>query len=547
MDHFANSDFRFGSANIASREMLFEAGALTYDPYAQFSGYTDEGDAIWYGGAGSQISGVSVFAPPRSGKLRDLQMMQCALGGSRHSRIIVDLRGECAYGTETIGHEGRYGVYWNPLGTYDGIPQHSLNPTEDIKLDSPFLHEDLATTIPVLVQPSGAAQAKFFEESAQRFGEPLALVCMERTTDGVLTLPDFYDAVQALNAGGTRWEYEYDAVLKRSRFKACRDFADEVRRGYDGAGSGFDGTCAELARSVKALSSNLLRDSLSPPYDFSFGDLTISDQLYSLYLILSGDFIETWNPILRLILKAAHRTKQRAPSAPKQVWYIDEASAFKKFSLIPELYSRGAGDGIIPVTFWQNTSQTRIYGENARLILGAGLRIFFTPYDAISAREISEMIGHETLSFSDDTEQAKSRIEYQRSLVSILDGADPLEAGMEAMHFAQGSSRKSKMSRLVRQSAEILRMPQDRMWMWMEGIPAPIYARRKAFFDTPWMAGRYTGTPYYPPQDRVRIMTPNGSETRRVIFENVPEHLSEFPQYQQSQTWSYVEGFRPTF
>ena len=34
--------------------MLHNAGALTYDPYAQFSGYTDEGDIIWYGGGGAR-------------------------------------------------------------------------------------------------------------------------------------------------------------------------------------------------------------------------------------------------------------------------------------------------------------------------------------------------------------------------------------------------------------------------------------------------------------------------------------------------------------
>ncbi|NQY15566.1 MAG: type IV secretory system conjugative DNA transfer family protein [Henriciella sp.] len=493
---------------------------------------------------GREISGISVFAPPRSGKLTQLQMMQTALGGSRHSRIIVDLRGDCAYGTETIGHEGRFGIYWNALGL-PNLPQHSLNPTEDIHLKSGSLFENLAVTLPVVIQPSGAAQSKFFEESAQRYGEPIALCAMEKAPDGVLTVPAIYDAVQALNAGGGRWKHEYDAVLRRSRFKVCTDFADEVQRGYEGASSGFDGTCAELAKSLKSLSSPLLRDSLSPPYDFSFRDLTDPDQLFSVYLLATGDYLRIWNPIYRLIFMAARRAKQRAPAAPKQVWYIDEASAFEKFELIPELYSRGAGDGIIPVTFWQNTSQTKIFGENARLILGAGQRIFYPPNDEISAREISSMIGYETLSYDDEAEQAKSRHAYNQALMSMLSGADMLEAGLEAIHQAQNSARSSKVARLVRQPAEILRTPSNRMWMWIEGIPAPIYARRQAFFDTPWMAGRYTGSPYYPPQDQVKVMTPRGHDIRRVISERVPERYAHFPQYVQSGDWRYVEGFKP--
>lgn len=543
-DPFGNSDFRHGSARIADTAMLEAAGALTWSPDALFAGYHEDGRILWYGGGHASIAGAAMFAPPRTGKLRDFILHNTTMGCSRHSRLIVDVKGECAYTTQTIAFDGRYGVYWNPL-RLPGLPNHKIDATGHLHDDNPLIVEDIQALLPTMIPVSGAAQAKFFELSAQDFALPLALMLAER--EGVFALPAFYDAVQAMIAGGERWNHEYKPFLEFSRHDYCRDFADKVKRGHENGTGGFDSICAELAKCVKGLSSPRLRESLSPPFDFSPEELCDPHQLFSLYLISSEDFIEPWNIAIRMIMMAARKAKQMNPSAPRQIWVIDEASAFKNWEIIPELYSRGAGQGIVPITVWQNTSQLLQHGQHgAREIMGgAGLRIFFAMRDEVSAQEVSRMIGYETLAFDDETEQAKSRLAHSQALMNILDGGDVLTTGIEAVHHAQASKRSSKMSRLVRQPSELLRMSDDRMWMWMAGVPAPIYARRKAYYDTPWLAGRYTGTPYYPPENHVRIVTSSGPEVRRVVIETVPSRYAHFPQYQQSGEWRYVEGFRP--
>nr|WP_321361401.1 type IV secretory system conjugative DNA transfer family protein [uncultured Hyphomonas sp.] len=539
-DHFNNEHFRFGSAGLATEKMVADAGGFDIGQETQFAGMFC-GRKMGYSG----LAGGIVVAGARSGKLRDWLVYNLCVGASHLNRVILDVKAEAFFIANLLAAEGRYNIVWNP-SRIEGLPCHRINPLDYIHINSVSLVDDVVAYCEMVVALSGAPQSRFFELRARWFLQNLSLTLVEM--DGVLRLDRLYWAVMHFCAGGEIWIDEIAYPMSRSRFQDVRACEEEIAHLRSSEGGGFDGICGELSKCFACLASPNLRESVSPPYDFSFSQLCESDRLYAVNLCPRPEYVRQWAMPIKAMFLAAKTYRAREPSAPRQVWFIDETAQLAQAEFLLDAYSIGAGAwGVTPFTIWQNTDQMQSLGKNAENILigSAGLQMYFGIRDMPSANTLSKRIGTQTLEYDDEAMQAKARQDYNEAVIDLLEGGDPLSAGLRARHFGRTACIRSKQQRLIRTPDEILNMPPDKMYVFMDGVPGAIYADRLPYYRAPWMAGRYLGSPYYPPIDRVQIMGAHGAEYRRVITEAVPECLAHFPQYQQSGQWSYVEGFRP--
>ncbi len=539
MHEFDNERFRFGSAQIATEEQIAASGAFDFHPGTRFGGFA-YGKPFGYSG----LAGEVIVGGARSGKLATLLAYQLCPGGSDHHRIILDVKAEAFFISNLVAVEGRYKYAWNP-NKIEGMPNHRINPVEHITIDSPAIIDHVISFCEMVIPLSGSTNSVYFEKRGRWFLQNLCLVLVE--LDGVLRLDRLYWAVMLFVAGTDEWHALLAFPMTESRFSDVRRNEEEIHTLRERVGGGFDGICGEMSKAIMPLSSPLLRESVSPPYDMSMRDFCLSDNPLDLHLCPKGEHLQQWAMVIKSFFLCAKTYRAEAPRARRQHWIIDEAAQLGAAKFLLDAYSIGAGSwGVTPLTIWQSTYQMRSLGENAENILlgSAGYQAFFGIRDYPSAEALSKRIGNETREYDDTAQQARAHQGHNEALLELLGGGDLLKAGLKANHNKYASQIRSKQKREVRTPDEILNMPPDRMFVFMDGVGAPIYGHRYPYYEMEFMCGRFLGSPYYS-MDSVQIMTKRGPQSRRIITEPVPTQLSQFPQYQQSGQWSYVEGFRP--
>jgi len=189
----------------------------------------------------------------------------------------------------------------------------------------------------------------------------------------------------------------------------------------------------------------------------------------------------------------------------------------------------------------QSSAQLRTISQDAEKIIpsSASLRIVFAVREIGSAQLLSHMLGVQTLEYDDEHAQANARFAKSQAVQSMMMGGDPMEAALSMRHHKEMAVQQSKMQRHVRTPDEILNMPDDKMFVFVDGVPAPIYATRKPYWEQRFMAGRFHPNPYHPPLNSVRVKTLLGRKDCPVITEPVPARFAHLKQY-QSGMWSHV-------
>ena len=116
---------------------------------------------------------------------------------------------------------------------------------------------------------------------------------------------------------------------------------------------------------------------------------------------------------------------------------------------------------------------------------------------------------------------------------------NPIRAALELGHHARMAELPELKQRPLRATDEVLGLPPGKQIIFADGLAHPILADRIAYYDLPFMAGRYHPNPFFPPEDRVRVMTPRGPVWRRVVVEPVARRFAHYPQYADG-LWSRV-------
>jgi type IV secretion system protein VirD4 len=508
---------------------------FTQQPHSLLTGFMGT-RPIWDSGDG----GLLLVAGARGGKLRDILAYNLCAGIHTPSMLVLDLKGELAAISQNQTADGKRCIYWNAGALHD-LPQHRINPVDYIRMDSPSLVSDVKVLCHNLIPPSGNRQSDYFEGRAREFLEGIILTLVR--LNGTLTLGQLYRVVNLIPGQGEAWlDFAFD--MNQSGFEISKRIEEEIAAAQGThSGSGYPGILGEIFKALSCLSDPVLLASVSPPFDFSLADLCEGERPVQLYLMPPAEFIRPWAPVIKAIFVAGMIYKARKPHAPRQTWILDECAQLGGFPLLTQLFTYGAGIGIRPWAVFQSVFQMDQIGPQAGNIIAssAQVRSFFAVRDIETATAVSRMLGAQTLEYDDEMLQARARHAKHQAAQALLGGEDFLMAGLNMAHHQREAEHRSKQERMLRRPDEVLRLEDGKQFIFADGLPFPVYADRRPYYEQAFMAGRYHPNPYHPPADRVRVKTRWGHAWRRVITEPVPQRFAEYPQY-RSGVWSRIES-----
>ena len=530
-----NEQFRHGSAGFADFAAIQRAGFTQSGADKILLGFHDNSD-IRIPGQG----GIVTCGGARSGKLACATAFT-ALGACWDSHSVwLDIKSETAAISQlAVTMANRHGIYWSPVKMIGAPTQHRIATMDYIHADSPSLISDIQTFCQNWIPKSQGKNSAFFDGQAQLQLEAIIIGLVKR--DGFVNLPNLYEAVMLAGTGG-------EEFLDRLGFymSICTEHA-HVRRIEEklaqlhaqGSNETYDGIYGVMSNSVACLSDPVLRESLTPypdgSYDFSFEDMVSDKNLYSLFICVPHENLQTWSPVIKSIFVAGRIWKSRNPFSKPQLWVLDECGNLGggEFPLAVELFTICAGLNLKPWAIFQSQKQIANLGKNAEHILlsSAQTQQYFGVRDFDTASALSRRIGAETLRYEDEHLRAKAKHSRMQALYGMLRGEDPMEAIMRARHHAHMHETPQTQRRMVMNADEILNMPSNEQVIFTDNIGAPIRCEKRAYYDQELMAGTYLPNPYHPPHDRVRIKTRRGYDWLRVVTEPVPPQYAHLPQY----------------
>lgn len=527
-----NELHRFGSARFAEPSEIARAGLYDQTRGGLFLGFAG-GRPIYADPAG----GLLTVAAPRSGKLATVLAYSSCLDGFSETGVWLDPKGEIASISLTL----KPSYYWNP-SRIPGLPYHRINPVGHLHIRNPHVHSDIKIFAENFIAKSGAAGSVYFEGRGEQFLEAIVLTLVH--IDGVLTFKRLFEVLLALPGGGEAW-LEFAFEMNELDSLLAKGVEDEIAAARCQDSGGFRGIVGELLRAVAPLSDPVLLEAVSPPFDMCLSRLC-DDEPCNLFLMPPGSRLSVWSGVLKSFFVAAKLYKERAPSAPRQTYFLDELALLGLFPLAQELFTVGAGLGCRPWAFYQSTEQTKATapGGDINIPASAAVRQYFAVRDDVSAARLSRQLGMETLEYDDTPSQMRARLARHEAAQKLASGGDPVEAALTLAHHTELQAHRSQQQRWLRTPDEVSFTPNDRQYLFIDGAPHPVYVERAPYYEQRFMAGRFLPNPYHPPTDRVQIKTRFGHEWRRVITERVPSCYAHLPQFADGY-WRYVEGFRP--
>lgn len=534
-----NETFRFGSADFATDGDLRAAGMFEHAAQSIFVGFHG-GQALYY----QNPAGMCVTAGARGGKMRDFLAYNILSGTCLHTIVMLDMKGEGAFLSQDQTADRKFCGYWNPLGLH-GLPQDRINPVGHLRIDSPTVVSDTKVFCENLIAATGSATGAYFEGRAREALEAIVLTLVEM--NGVLTLPDLYRAINLIPTNSDAW-LDLAFEMSESRFAISRRIEQEIAASRSGGGDGWQGILGELFKSVACLSDPVLMASVSPPFTMSLAQLCDSDQAWQLYLMPPAEFVTAWAPVIKSLFVGAMTYKSRAPSAPRQTWFLDECGqlaggAAGGFPLVARMFTYGAGIGVQPVAIFQTNRQMRALGPEAEALItsSAGCRLMFALRDIDSAADASRMLGQQTLEYDDTLRQSRARHSRREMVLRLLSGGNPLQAGLAMAQHRREATHRSKQQRALRTPDEVMLMPDTQALLFADGLPHPALIERAPYWTRPELAGRFHPNPYHPPLDKVQVATRRGTAWKTVVNAPVPPRFAHFPQY-RTGIWSRVEA-----
>ncbi|PHR60978.1 MAG: hypothetical protein COA43_04865 [Robiginitomaculum sp.] len=530
-----NEEFRYGSARFADYEDIHSAGLLDKNglPLGHF-----DNDVLRLDSDGARLT----IAGAGGGKTTTLLSYILCLPNTM-PMMVLDPRGELAsISIHTLALQSIYGYYWNPKRLHC-LPFHSINPLDDITLDSPHLHTDIQIVAQDLIPLSGGGNSQFFEMRARDWAGAMMKSRVEQ--DGFVSLPSFYRMANKIEGDPRAWADELEAMLN-SRFEDVQRTASEMLTKQQDTPKEFGSILGEIYAHISFLHDPDLRASLEGG-DFSLSGLVGQSRTARLHLMPPAEFIGLWSSVLRNMFSRVMTLKSRSPQARRVLLLVDEAGQLGKADFLLKAFTFSRGAGLVVHAFFQDIGQIRRnLGADAVISFmgSAVVRQFFGIRDYQTAQLVSNMLGQETLIYDDEAAQARARKEARARGEAVLYGADPFENANDYAHYEEEAQRRSKMRRPLMSADEIMNMREDQQIIFISGqnLP-PILASKYPYFTRREMAGLYLPNPYHPPVDRVQVQGMLLAKWLPVHSIAVPHKYRLFPQY-QGGTALQIEGYQ---
>lgn len=536
---------RFGSAGFANFRSRRRAGL--YSKQGAYIGHDEAGRACFASGQAAIL--LCGGARSLKGSVAIPWLVDGYLRG-RHGAdhiIALDLKRQDTIVGALQVRQGRHCYYFNPREA-GGMPSHRMNPCERLIPGSPTLAPDALLFAQNWI-PNTDPRAAYFEGMAQKL--VAAAIVTEARERGFVTLPNLADRMSGIGSTSEAWLAFEHAISTQPepQIAEVATMLQEQRKNNSDTG-GWAGIKNEIARSFSSIMDAQVRASLSPPFDLSFERLTEPDCPPCMVSIMEDlEFAEASTaPVIRAIFTAALIAKRRAPmTARPQFWLLNEIAHFP-WPMAESLATISAGFGIRTAYVVQSTAQLDNLKKGASRVIpqSCGVQIFLGTREVEQASMISRQMGKFTLAYVDPAARERARAAKSKAMRSAFNGGDSFAAMTEAAHQDRLGRQKTKMARDLRSPDEVINTDMGRAYVFMPGVlDKPFFAKIPEYWKRRDLAGAYLGDPFHSRPGTVEIATRWGQCHRRIITEDAPPTLRDWPQYRDAGQWSFVKGFRP--
>lgn len=211
--------------------------------------------------------------------------------------------------------------------------------------------------------------------------------------------------------------------------------------------------------------------------------------------MVPAEMMGIWAAFLRLIFGAMMTIKNRNPLSPRLHFFVDEAGQLGHAEFLKRAYTYGRGVGIRSWSFWQDLGQiSKNFGpEGIQTFLGsAEVRQVLGVRDGGTSRLISDMLGTQTVSYTDPHRYAAAQDAKRRAHQAFLAGDDPMSALVDAAHHRKMAHLPNAYDRPLLDPAEVLNMSQNEQVLLISGRNCPpIRAGREHYWTRREMAGLF--------------------------------------------------------
>lgn len=519
-----NEFYRGGSARWLDERDYRDAGMYRQSDDAIYLGKDDKGRNLFYNDAACGL----ICAGSRSNKGAGIIVPNLINNYSKRTKIVYSWKPDLAMiCRDQVTHLGRKTLTIAPTPVYDS-PQDRINPLSHLHINSPTLEGDIKAKCQSFLPESDGSNAKYFELTGQRFNGGIDLALVER--DGVLTFPAIYDAMLRIQQDDDAWE-EIAYFMRNSRFPAARAVEAEIRHGKQSSSNSFYGVVSEVQNAYDAFSDSALMASVSPPYTATWQDV-IADGNYTVFFCYDANLANTYGRVARTNLATIKTIKERLPDANGIDIWADESPKLAPLSLADELVSFSPGMGIRSIWVFQAYMQMANLLKHGEKILPAscGFQLYFGQREIDDATRVSKILGEESLYFDDGQKQAEADYRARQAVRELMQGGDPLAAGMKFDHYQEQSGQRSQMSRFLQKPDEVMRLPKGKAYLKIDqgtGI-----TNIPGYFTSREQAGKYLPDPFHSPLDKVKVKTLFGHKWLPVKRGAPPSEYADYPQFQ---------------
>ena len=440
----------------------------------------------------------------------------------------------------------------NPYLTH-GMQGHRLSVLSHLTPQSPRLVADSRRAARTLIAESGGGDARFFEQKAQNWLDPLIRGLVH--LDGGVSPSSLYELVGMIRSAPEAWA-EVSELMETLGEPDLRVTFAEMRNMAEDASRTFESVMAEITNALAFMNDPRLQETFvaSAQADFSLDVLCeASSQPVFVFFVMPPEMTQQNAALIRQFFSTLRTLKQVRPEAPTLNLVIDEAAQLGAFPEIAEFYSIGRGFGLCPVCVYQDIGQIRKnLGPTGAMTLSASadLEVYLGGgiSDLETARMLSAKLGNQTLALEDHLVQQRAQRSRREALLDAFSGrSDPLKTGSALRALDYEQQHKRKLARPLCTPEEILGIPQGQALVMPSGygIP-PFFAAKTPYYANKAYTGLYAPNPYFD-RDLTVVSVPGrwgGTSSLRVICEFVPASHAHLPQYQNGE-WQFIEGHRP--
>ncbi|WP_326838733.1 type IV secretory system conjugative DNA transfer family protein [Roseobacter sp. MH60115] len=344
--------------------------------------------------------------------------------------LILDPKGEmAAVMGPSLVHSRAHAYYINPYDLHD-LPSHSLSLLSHLKSSSNTLVADARRTARTFLPESGGGDARFFEQKAQNWVDPLLRGLVH--ADGSVSPQSLYDLVCMIRAAPEAWEQMADAMAGMGEPDLHVTYTEMIEMAEDSRKT-YDSVLSEIANALAFMNDANLQNTFTSNAgaDFTLDVLTEdSDRPVFVFLMMPAELIAQNAVLIRQCFSTVRTLKQRKPHAPTINLVIDEAAQLGRFPEIAEFYAIGRGFGLSPFCVYQDIGQIkRNLGETGAMTLSASADVEIYLGGGISdletAQHLSRKLGQQTIALDDGlTQERAARAKREVMHGTLFNGQD---------------------------------------------------------------------------------------------------------------------------